>query len=69
VLTGYGLSGDTEAEQQAALPAWAVQAIHVQVGSMYEQREDKILTVGNTAGNGTLLKASEYIMHPFKRHW
>ena len=68
VLAGYGASGNDAATQRAALPAWAVQAIHVQTAAMYENREDKFLTVGATQ-NGTLIKASEYLTVPFKRHW
>lgn len=68
VVAGYGGSGANEATQRAALPAWAVQAIYVQAAAMYENREDKILTMGATQ-NGTLIKASEYLAGPFKRWW
>jgi uncharacterized phiE125 gp8 family phage protein len=69
LLYGHGAKDATESEQRAALPAWAIQAINTQVASMYENREDKILAVGPTAGNGNLIKASELLMHPYKRHW
>lgn len=68
VVAGYGAIAAAEEVQRAALPAWAVQAIHVQAAAMYENREDKILNIGATT-NGQLIKASEYISAPFKRHW
>jgi hypothetical protein len=68
VVAGYGGTGAGEDGQRAALPAWATQAIYVQAAAMYENREDKILTMGATQ-NGTLIKASEYIAGPFKRWW
>lgn len=66
---GYGASGADADAQRAAMPRWAINAINAQVAAMYENREDKILNVGNTAGNGNLIKASEYMMHPFKRNF
>lgn len=62
---GFGAIGASEAEQREAIAAQAaamVSAILLQTASLYENREDVNFK------RHELIKASEYLAHPFKRY-